>query len=137
MGAEIAKKFLKGKINEERIKILKRKENIIIEPGRYLVENACKIISKVLAVKKDKIIIDAGMNLLNKFSNSKFKVTAQGKKDHAYKVFGPIPTDIDNIGAHNLPELKAGDEVVIENAGAYTLSMASNWTRRIPKIKYV
>ncbi len=126
-----------GGINEERIKLLKGKENIIVEPGRYLVEDACEVVSKVLAVKGDKIIIDCGMNFLNKFSNSRFVVTAQGKKNRSYKVFGPIPTDIDNIGVHNLPELKAGDEVIIKNAGAYTLSMASAWTRPLPKIRYV
>jgi diaminopimelate decarboxylase len=139
IGKKVGAKYIDagGGISPERIKLLKKVNNLIIEPGRDLVENACRAISKVLAVKGKKVIIDCGMNFLNKFSNSKFKVTAPGKKDHGYKVYGPIPTDIDNIGNHNLPRLKRGDEVVIENAGAYTLSMASNWTQRIPKIKYI
>jgi len=125
-----------GGLNEERIKLLKNKNNIIIEPGRYMVANTCRVISKVLAVKDDKVILDVGMNFLNKFSDNKYTVTAPGKKDHTYKVYGPIPTDIDSIGTHNLPELKKGDQVVIENAGAYTQSMASKWTNKVPKIKY-
>ena len=77
-------------------------------------------------------------NFLNKFSNSKYIVRAEkGGKKRPYKVCGPIPTDIDNIGYHHLPKLDKGDNVIIENAGAYTLSMASNWTRKIPKIIYV
>jgi len=129
---------LREELDPERIKLLNSvKKKLIIEPGRYLVANACRVISKVLAVKEDKLVIDVGMNFLNKFSNSKFKVTAPGKKDGSYKVFGPIPTDLDNIGTHNLPQLKKGDKVIIENAGAYTLSMASNWTYKKPAIKYI
>jgi len=130
---------LREELDPERIKLLSSvNKKLIIEPGRYLVANACRVISKVLAVKEDKLVIDVGMNFLNKFSNSKFKVTAPGKKARsAYKVFGPIPTDLDNIGTHNLPQLKKGDKVIIENAGAYTLSMSSNWTHKKPAIKYV
>lgn len=126
-----------GGYNKERINTLKNvKQELIIEPGRELVSNSCRIISKVLAIKEDKIITDCGMNLLNKFSDNKYTISATGKKDHTYKVYGPIPTDLDNIGTHNLPTLKKGDTIIIENAGAYTLSMASNWTHKIPKITY-
>lgn len=126
-------------LDEERVKLLKTvKHKLIIEPGRYLVANACQVISKVLAVKEDKIIIDAGMNFLNKFSDTRYTVKAvkEGPKK-PYKVCGPIPTDIDNIGTHNLPELKKGDKVIIGNAGAYTLSMSSKWTQPKPRIRYI
>ncbi len=129
-----------GGVSIDRVKLLKKLgDRVIIEPGRYLVENACQVRSKVLAVKGDKLIIDVGMNFLNKFSNSRFTVKAvkSGVRNHSYRVFGPVPTDVDNIGFHNLPELSVGDEVIIGNAGAYTLSMASNWTHKIPKIKYI
>ncbi len=125
-------------IDHERISLIKSiKKKVIVEPGRYLVANACEVISKVIAVKDDIIVIDCGMNFLNKFSNSKYIVVSEkpGPKK-PYKVCGPIPTDIDNIGFHNLPKLEKGDKVIIKNAGAYTLSMASNWTHKIPKIIY-
>lgn len=131
---------LREELDKERINTLKTvKHKLIIEPGRYLVANACEIISKVLAVKEDKLIIDCGMNILNKFSDARYtvKTLKTGTKNHAYKIYGPIPTDIDNIGTHNLPEMKKGDEIIIGNAGAYTLSLSSNWVYPKPRIKYV
>lgn len=129
-----------GGFSIDRLDVLKKiRHALIIEPGRYLVSNACELICKVLAVKNDKIIIDAGMNLLNKFADNKYNVRAekQGTRNHAYKIYGPIPTDIDSIGTHNLPLLEKGDTLVIENAGAYTLSMFSKWILPKPRIKYV
>ena len=75
IGKQVSAKYVDvgGGLNEERIKLLKNKNNIIIEPGRYLVANTCRVISKVLAVKNDKVIIDVGMNFLNKFSNNKIR----------------------------------------------------------------
>ena len=128
-----------GGFAQDRIDSLKKtKHELIIEPGRYLVANACQIITKVLAIKQDKIIIDTGMNLLNKFSDSRYTIKSmkEGPKK-PYKVYGPIPTDIDTIGTHNLPITKKGDTLIIENAGAYTLSMLSNWVLGKPKIKYI
>ncbi len=131
---------IREELDEERIKLLSNiNQQLIIEPGRYLVANACRVITRVISVKDDKAVIDVGMNFLNKFSNSKYIVKSlkEGRNNHSYKIFGPVPTDIDNIGVYNLPELSVGDKLIIENAGAYTLSMASNWTHRIPIIRYV
>jgi hypothetical protein len=47
----------------------------------------------------------------------------------------PIPTDIDSIGNYNLPEVRPGDTLRIKNCGAYTMSLASNWTRQKTKNK--
>lgn len=127
-----------GNYTKDRIELLKKiKQELIIEPGRELVANTTTITTKVLAVKEDKIITDCGMNLLNKFADNKYTVNKKGTKNHNYKIYGPIPTDLDNIGTHNLPELKIGDEITIENAGAYTLSMFSPWTQPKPKIVYL
>ncbi len=127
-----------GGINEERIKMIKKiKKDVIVEPGRTLVENACELIAEVLMVKNNNVIIDTGINFFNKLSMSKYEVEVVGKekekKNKVYRVCGPIPTDIDNIGKYNLPEVKEGDVLKIKNCGAYTMSMASNWTRRVPK----
>lgn len=131
-----------GGINNERIKLLKKvNKQLIIEPGRNLVENACTLKTKILAVKNKNIIIDTGINFFNKLSMSKYQIEVKGKeeekKNQQYRVNGPIPTDLDNIGIHNLPEVKTGDELLINNCGAYTLSMSSNWTRKKPEIKYI
>ncbi len=128
-----------GGINEEKIKLLKKTDKkLIIEPGRALVENACELKTRILMIKGKNVIIDTGINFFNKLSMSKYEVEVIGKenekKNHVYRVCGPIPTDIDNIGKHNLPRVKAGDCLRIKNCGAYTMSMASNWTRKKPRI---
>ncbi|HLE06823.1 MAG TPA: hypothetical protein VI790_05690, partial [Candidatus Nanoarchaeia archaeon] len=90
-----------GNYNTEKIQILKRvKHELIIEPGREIVANTTRIITKVLAIKENKIITDCGMNLLNKFADNKYIVNAKGTKNHTYKIYGPIPTELDNIGTH-------------------------------------
>jgi len=131
-----------GGINKERIEELRKIKNkkIIIEPGRELVENACELTSKVLAVKNNNVVIDTGINFFSKLSMSRYDVEVIGKenekRNRTYKVCGPIPTDIDSIGNYNLPEVRPGDTLRIKNCGAYTMSLASNWTRQKPRIKY-
>lgn len=130
-----------GGITSDRLKLLKKVKGLIIEPGRALVENTCTLKTRVLAVKDENVIIDTGLNFFNKLSMSKYEVIVKGKekkrKKHTYRVCGPVPTDLDNIGKHNLPLIKKGDTLLIKNCGAYTTSMASNWTRRKPVPKYV
>ncbi|MBD3311968.1 hypothetical protein GF352_00730 [archaeon] len=130
-----------GGLTTERIKLLKKIDNLIIEPGRALVENTCTLKTRVLAVKDENVIIDTGLNFFNKLSMSNYQVEVKGKenkkKSRAYRVCGPVPTDLDNIGKHNLPLVKKNDTLIIKNCGAYTTSMASNWTRKKPVPKYI
>lgn len=126
-----------GGINRERINALKKiDKQIIIEPGTQLVENAVELLAEVLMIKGQNVIIDTGINFFNKLSMSRYEVEVvdreKEKRNKVYRVCGPIPTDLDSIGSYNLPELKAGDKLRIKNCGAYTMSLASDWTRRRP-----
>jgi|GEM_PF-3235742 len=130
-----------GGINKDRIELLKKiDKKLIIEPGRQLVEEACSLRTRVIAVKGSNVIIDTGISFFNKLSMSKYEVIALGreneKKNKQYRVCGPVPTDLDNIGCYSLPELKAGDELLIKNCGAYTLSLSSDWVNKKPAITY-
>lgn len=130
-----------GGVNEERIKLLNMiSKNLIIEPGRQLVENACELVTEVLMIKDDNVIIDTGFNFFNKLSMSRYEVEVIGreneKRNHIYRICGPIPTDLDNIGKYGLPQVKTGDKLRIKNCGAYNMNLASDWVREKPLVSY-
>lgn len=130
------------RINETFIKkvLASTNKKLIIEPGRLLVGNACELICDIIEIKGSNIIIDTGFNFLSKISESKYEVEVIGKekniRNKVYSICGPIPTDLDSIGKYSLPIISENDKIKIKNCGAYTLSLASKFTRELPKIIY-
>jgi diaminopimelate decarboxylase len=55
--------------------------------------------------------------------------TARGALEPA-AVHGPICESTDELGDHDLPELRRGDLVVIRDAGAYAASLSSTYNGR-------
>ncbi len=119
---------------------------LILEPGRYLVGNGGILLSEVLYVKETKdrsfLIIDAAMNDLIRPTLYEayhgIVPIKQGANDmKAYDVVGPICETGDTFSTgRELPESKPGDLIAIQSAGAYGMSMASNYNTRgiIPEI---
>lgn len=119
---------------------------IILEPGRYLVGNGGVLLSEVLYVKETQdrsfLVIDAAMNdLIRPTLYEAYHGIApvrQGANDmKQYDVVGPICETGDTFSSgRELPESKQGDLVVIQSAGAYGMSMASNYNTRgiLPEI---
>lgn len=112
---------------------------IIFEPGRFLVADAGVLISRVVRVKQARdrrfLVLDAGMNdlvrpaMYDAWHN--VRPVRQGGEDRIYDVVGPVCESGDVFGkARVLPEMKAGDLVAIETAGAYGAAMASNYNFR-------
>jgi diaminopimelate decarboxylase len=112
---------------------------VVFEPGRILVGKMGVLVSRVVRTKTSEnchfTIIDAGMNdlirpalyeahhdVLPAVLNSKLILT---------DIVGPICETSDCFGSkRSLPSLKSGDLVVIDNAGAYGHTMASNYNER-------
>jgi len=117
----------------------------IFEPGRFLVGEAGLLISTVLLTKtsgtKKFLVIDAGMNDLIRPSLYEayheiaplHEVSKEAELSQ-YDVVGPVCETGCFLGLdRTLPELPAGELLVIRNAGAYGFSMASNYnSRRLP-----
>ena len=112
---------------------------IIFEPGRFLIAPAGVLVSRVVRVKhtpeKDFLVLDAGMNDLIRpaiyDAYHGVKPVKEGKAVKAYDVVGPVCESSDVFGkGRMLPEMKAGDPVVLETAGAYGSSMGSNYNFR-------
>jgi len=112
---------------------------LLCEPGRYMVANAGAFFTKVLYEKvndgKRFVIVDGGMNDLIRPSlyNAYHKIEAvgvEGEKTEA-DVVGPVCESGDFFGKDvPLPPLTHNDLIVVQSAGAYGFTMASNYNTR-------
>jgi diaminopimelate decarboxylase len=112
---------------------------IIFEPGRALVGNAGVLLSKVEYLKQNDIkhfaIIDAAMNdlmrptLYDAYHEIKI-VREHDTKLQSFDVVGPVCESGDFIAKNRSLKLKENDLVCIMSAGAYGMSMSSNYNSR-------
>jgi len=112
---------------------------IMFEPGRSLVGNAGVLVSEVLYVKpgeqKNFCIVDAAMNDLMRpaMYQAWMRIVACRRRDEApmtFDVVGPICESGDWLGKDRALAVRAGDHVAVLSAGAYSMSMASNYNTR-------
>jgi diaminopimelate decarboxylase len=114
---------------------------LMIEPGRSLVGNAGVCLTEVLYIKpgeqKNFCIIDAAMNDLPRPAMYQAfhaivpaVINQQAGKGVLYDVVGPICESGDWIGHDRVLDVKAGDLLAVLSAGAYCMSMASNYNTR-------
>ncbi len=114
--------------------------SLIIEPGRSMVGNAGALLTRVQYIKKnvDKtfVVVDAGMNDLARPSlygsfHSILPVTDRKAAPAVVDVVGPICESGDFLAKdRELPLPEEGDLLAVMSAGAYGMSMASNYNSR-------
>jgi diaminopimelate decarboxylase len=111
----------------------------MIEPGRSLVGNAGVCLSEVLYLKpgeqKNFCIIDAAMNDLPRPAmyqafHAIEPVSLRNDAATTYDVVGPVCESGDWIGRDRSLNVQPGDLVAVLSAGAYCMSMASNYNTR-------
>ena len=117
-------------------------KKLMIEPGRSLVGNAGVCLTEVLYTKpgeqKNFCIIDAAMNDLPRPAmyqafHAIVPLSAPGTKgapEMTYDVVGPVCESGDWIGRDRTLAVVAGDKLAVMSAGAYCMSMASNYNTR-------
>lgn len=116
---------------------------ILLEPGRLLVGNAGVLLTRVRHMKqtgtKSFAIVDAGMNDLIRpaLYQSYHEIVpvqeplAGNKQTQPIDVVGPVCESGDFFAIDRpMPELHQGDLLAIMSAGAYGMSMASNYNSR-------
>ncbi len=113
---------------------------IVLEPGRSLIGNAGVCVSEVLYLKhgaeKNFCIIDAAMNDLPRpamYNAWHAIVPVQAGNTAAttvYDVVGPVCESGDWLGRERPLAVQAGDLLAVMSAGAYCMSMASNYNSR-------
>ena len=114
---------------------------LLIEPGRSLVGNAGICVTEVLYVKpgeqKNFCIVDAAMNDLPRPAMYQafhaivpVNEASQTGTPTLYDVVGPVCESGDWIGRDRNLDVKPGDCLAVLSAGAYCMSMASNYNSR-------
>ena len=112
---------------------------LMIEPGRSLVGNAGVCLTEVLYLKpgaqKNFCIVDAAMNDLPRPAmyqayHQIVPLQASDQAETNWEVVGPICESGDWIGHDRALAVQAGDLLAVLSAGAYCMSMASNYNSR-------
>jgi diaminopimelate decarboxylase len=112
---------------------------LVIEPGRSLVGNAGVCVTEVLYTKpgedKNFCIVDAAMNDLPRPAMYQafqriVPVRTRAGDAPTYDVVGPVCESGDWIGRDRTLNVVAGDLLAVLSAGAYCMSMSSNYNTR-------
>jgi diaminopimelate decarboxylase len=117
------------------------RKKLMIEPGRSLVGNAGVCLTEVVYVKpgeqKNFCIIDAAMNDLPRPAMYQafhaivpLEQPSGARTQAVYDVVGPVCESGDWIGRDRTLAVQAGDQLAVLSAGAYCMSMASNYNTR-------
>jgi diaminopimelate decarboxylase len=119
---------------------------LIVEPGRVLVDDGFHLISTVVANKrlpdgKPSIVIDAGVNVL--FTSFWYKHEVAPSSETSFiseltAVYGPLCMNIDVIHpAALLPPLPVGTHLVFRHVGAYNMTQWMQFIRLRPAVVMV
>jgi diaminopimelate decarboxylase len=120
-------------------KIGTRNVKLLFEPGRALVGNAGILLTKVEYLKpseaKNFAIVDAAMNDLMRPAlydayHDIVAVKPRAGDTQTYEIVGPVCESGDFLGHDRNLNLNEGDLLAIMSAGAYGMSMASNYNTR-------
>lgn len=120
-------------------KLTGRTQTILLEPGRALVGNAGVLLTRVeylkTGIEKNFAIVDAAMNDLMRpaLYDAYHAIVPVNPRDEAamiYEVVGPVCETGDFLGHARTLALAEGDLLAIMSAGAYGMSMSSNYNTR-------
>ena len=140
LGEKLTKRF------KEFCKTYGRTLELAFEPGKFLVSEAGYFLSKVNAVKQTTSTvfaqIDSGFNhlirpmLYNSFHQI-INLTNPEGRERFYTVVGYI-CETDTFGSNRkIAEISEGDVLAFKNAGAYCMTMASNYNSRFRPAEYL
>ena len=112
---------------------------LLLEPGRSLVGNAGVCVTEVLYLKpgetKNFCIVDAAMNdlprpALYQAYHAIVPLRPRSQAATVWEVVGPVCESGDWLGHERALALSSGDLLAVLSAGAYCMSMASNYNSR-------
>ncbi|KAA8536086.1 hypothetical protein F0562_028564 [Nyssa sinensis] len=135
-------------IDTVRELVLSRNLNLIIEPGRSLIANTCCLVNHVTGVKTNGttnfIVIDGSMAELIRPSlygaYQHIELVSPSPPDaevSTFDVVGPVCESADFLGKdRELPTPETGAGLVVHDAGAYCMSMASTYNLKMRPPEY-
>lgn len=116
-----------------------RKQKLLFEPGRLLTGNAGVLLTRIEYLKtgeeKNFAIIDAAMNDLMRPAlydawHDIVAVNASTAPEQTWEIVGPVCETGDFLGRERRLRIQEGDLLAIMSAGAYGMSMSSNYNTR-------
>ncbi|KAG8070592.1 hypothetical protein GUJ93_ZPchr0006g45738 [Zizania palustris] len=135
-------------INTARELVLSRDLTLIIEPGRSLIANTCCFVNKVTGVKsngtKNFIVVDGSMaelirpSLYGAYQHIELVSPPSPDAEVAtFDIVGPVCESADFLGKdRELPTPDKGAGLVVHDAGAYCMSMASTYNLKLRPPEY-
>jgi diaminopimelate decarboxylase len=117
----------------------KRPQKLLLEPGRALVGNAGLLLTRIEYLKRGEdrnfAVVDAAMNdlirpALYSAYHDILPVRDAGGDAHRYQIVGPVCESADFLGRDRTLALAEGDLLAVMSAGAYGMSMSSNYNSR-------
>lgn len=112
-----------------------RRETVVLDPGRSIVGNAGVLLTRVEYVKPGFLIVDAAMNDLIRPAlygawHEVQPVRESAPGDTVYDVVGPVCESADFLAKGRRLAAVEGDLLAVRSAGAYGMSMSSNYNSR-------
>lgn len=115
---------------------------LIIEPGRFIVDEAMHLLTKVTAIKdiynRKAVVVDAGINIVPSSLYRKRLINSlekRGGKMVSIDVYGPLCMQTDKVASDILlPDPKVGDLLKIDTCGAYELSESMQFIQARPAV---
>ncbi|KAG8368213.1 hypothetical protein BUALT_Bualt15G0021800 [Buddleja alternifolia] len=135
-------------IDTVRELVLSRNLNLIIEPGRSLIANTCCLVNRVTGVKtngtKNFVVIDGSMaelirpSLYGAYQHIELVSPSPPEAEvSTFDVVGPVCESADFLGKdRELPTPSKGSGLVVHDAGAYCMSMASTYNLKMRPPEY-
>jgi diaminopimelate decarboxylase len=117
----------------------RRTQKLLFEPGRLLTGNAGVLLSEVLYLKhgqdRNFAVVDAAMNDLMRPAlyeawHDVLPLRSAPSGGRIYDVVGPVCESGDFLARERQLSVNAGDLIAIASAGAYGMSMSSNYNTR-------
>eukprot|EP00798_Chlamydomonas_sp_ICE-L_P011475 gene11475-34191_t len=119
---------------------------LIIEPGRSMVATSSALLNTVTGVKtngnKNFIVVDGSMSTLirpslyDTYQHIELTCPSDAPKQ-VFDIVGPVCESADFLGKdRELPTPNAGDGIVVHDAGAYCMTMASTYNLKMRPCEY-
>lgn len=116
-----------------------RNETLLFEPGRFLTANAGALLTRVEYLKRGEdrnfAIVDGAMNDLMRPAlydawHDIVPVMQAAAPPETWEIVGPVCESGDFLGRQRQLAIQEGDLLAIRSAGAYGMSMSSNYNTR-------
>jgi diaminopimelate decarboxylase len=123
--------FVAGALNA----LGQRPQKVVFDPGRSIVGNAGVLLTRVEYVKPGFLVVDAAMNDLIRPAlygawHDVQPVRESAPGDTVYDVVGPVCESADFLAKGRRLAATEGDLLAVLSAGAYGMSMSSNYNSR-------